>query len=137
MNNCLFCKIIAGEIPCYELYQDNNFIVILDIHPVNLGHALIIPKQHYKNILDLPSDILTELGPLMKKISITTKESRQADGINIIMNNETPAGQVIDHAHIHIIPRFINDGLTNWLGQDDIEKEQFTKIQQQFIKSLK
>lgn len=74
MNNCLFCKIIAGEIPCYELYQDNNFIVILDIHPVNLGHALIIPKQHYKNILDLPSDILTELGPLMKKISITTKE---------------------------------------------------------------
>ncbi|MCU0660097.1 MAG: HIT family protein [Candidatus Pacebacteria bacterium] len=117
MDSCLFCKISNGEIPSTKVYEDDTVLSFLDIHPVNIGHTLVIPKKHYPNLYMLPDDILKEMSPMIKKIAIAIKESLGCDGINIAMNNDSAAGQVIDHAHIHIIPRHEGDGFAHWKGK--------------------
>ena len=128
MNECVFCKIAKGEIPADKIYEDNNFFAFLDINPNNPGHTLIIPKNHYENIYNLPDEILCDIGPIIKKIASAVKQSVNADGINIIMNNDNAAGQIVPHAHFHIIPRFANDGLRHWTGKPYPNKEEISKI---------
>ena len=128
MNECVFCKIAQGEIPSDKIYEDNNFFAFLDIKPNNPGHTLIIPKTHYKNIYELPDETLSEIAPLIKKIAIAVKHGVTADGINIIMNNDSAAGQIVHHAHFHIIPRFADDGYRHWLGKPYANKEESAKI---------
>jgi len=135
-KDCLFCKIIKGEIPAYKVYEDNDFLVILDINPVNLGHTLIIPKVHFVNIFDTPETTASQIGPIIKKISPAVKNGTKADGVNVIINNEKAAGQLIFHAHVHIIPRFENDGFTHWHGQGGETKSDFENIQNSIKKSL-
>lgn len=114
--SCLFCKIIAGEIPCTKIYEDDTVLAFLDINPVNIGHTLVIPKAHHINLYETPNDDLAHMMPVIKKLSIAIKSALNADGINIEMNNDTTAGQLIFHTHIHIIPRFQGDGFTHWHG---------------------
>ena len=128
MNDCVFCKIAQGEIPADKIYEDDNFFAFLDINPVNYGHALVTPKNHYENIYSLPDEILCNIGLLVKKISIAVKQGVNANGINIIMNNDGAAGQIVPHAHFHIIPRFANDGLWHWPGKSYPNKEEPAKI---------
>ena len=117
MNDCLFCKIVSGEIPCNKIYEDKGFLAFLDISPVNQGHTLVTPKQHSRNLLEIDDDqILGDLMIIVKKLSKKIKTALKADGINIIVNNEPVAGQLIFHTHIHIIPRFTNDNLKHWPG---------------------
>ncbi len=111
MNDCLFCKIVSGEIPCNKIYEDENFLAFLDINPVNKGHILVIPKKHSKNILEIDSKTIENLIVVVKKLSKKIKKTLKADGINIIINNELEAGQIIFHTHVHIIPRFAGDNL--------------------------
>lgn len=136
MNDCLFCKIIAQELPCHQVYEDNNWLAFLDINPVNLGHILVLPKQHHRNLLDLPENLLREIGPLIQKIALAAKEATQADGINIGWNNEASAGQIIFHSHIHIIPRFKGDGFIHWKGKDNITQEEFAETKESIKKAL-
>lgn len=117
MNECIFCKIINGEIPADKIYEDENFFVFLDIHPINPGHALLAPKKHYENLYEIPDDLMAKTGPIIKKLAIAIKKGMKADGINLGMNNEKPAGQLVPHAHFHIIPRFIDDGHEHWKGR--------------------
>src|SRR3989344_1406990 len=119
MNDCLFCKIIAGEIPAQEVYEDDTVIAFLDIHPVNIGHTLVIPKEHSVNLYDTPDETLAHTMVIVKKLSVAVKEATGADGINIEMNNEPVAGQIIFHPHLHIVPRFSGDGFTHWHGARD------------------
>ena len=128
MNDCVFCKIAKKEIPADKIYEDEKFFSFLDINPVNFGHSLLIPKKHYDNLYDLPDETLKEMAPVIKKISIAVKKSVSADGINIIMNNDGAAGQIVPHAHFHIIPRFADDGLRHWLGKPYANKEESAKI---------
>ena len=128
MNECVFCKIAKGEIPADKIYEDDNFFAFLDINPVNPGHVLVVPKNHYENIYSAPDEILCDIGSLVKKISIAVKQGVNADGINIIMNNESAAGQIVSHAHFHIIPRFADDGLRHWIGKPYANKEETSKI---------
>ena len=121
MNECIFCKIIKGEVPADKIYEDDNFFAFLDITPVNLGHTLLIPKEHHKDLFDIPDDTLCEIGPVIKKIAEAVKEGTKADGINIGMNNGPAAGQVVFHAHIHIMPRFSDDGYKLWHGKEHDE----------------
>lgn len=114
MENCLFCKIIKGEIPSSKIYEDKNTFAFLDISPVNKGHALIIPKMHSETILDMDDEDAANLIKTIKKISKAVMTSTNADGFNIMMNNYKASGQIIPHAHFHIIPRFENDGLKHW-----------------------
>ncbi|MFH0846176.1 MAG: HIT family protein [Patescibacteria group bacterium] len=122
-EDCLFCKIVAGEIPCHKIYEDAKFLAFLDISPVNKGHTLIIPKKHSRNILEMNETLLGEMMVLVKKISNNIKTQLKADGINIMSNNEAEAGQIIFHTHIHIIPRFKEDGFHHWSGKAYTEGE--------------
>lgn len=126
MLDCIFCKIIKGEITCAKVYEDEKVLAFLDISPVNYGHTLVIPKEHFTNIFDLPEDLLGETMKVVKKLSSVIKDALRADGINLGMNNGQAAGQIVMHAHIHIIPRFKNDDLKLWPGgkykKGEIEK---------------
>lgn len=138
MNDCVFCKIAQKEIPAGagKLYEDENFIAFLDINPVNFGHSLLIPKKHYKNLYELPDEVLSEIAPLIKKMAIAVKYGVNADGINIIMNNDSAAGQIVPHSHFHIIPRFADDGLRHWPGKSYADKEEAAKIAEKIKSSL-
>ncbi len=123
MENCIFCKIVEGEIPSYKLYEDDKVMAFLDIAPVNKGHSLIISKDHFTDIHETPEDVIADMMKIAKKISKGIKEGVGADGINIHMNNEKASGQVIFHAHIHVIPRHNDDGLANWPTKTYTEEE--------------
>jgi len=108
-QNCIFCKIAKKEVSASFLAETNNFIAILDANPKTEGHALIIPKKHFVTLLDIPNSLAKEMLELIKKVALNILEKKQGDGFNMIMNNLPPAGQVIMHAHIHIIPRKESD----------------------------
>lgn len=108
-DNCIFCKIIAGDIPSTKLYEDENYVVMFDIGPATKGHALVIPKDHYANLFELPEDIAGGAYVLAKKMATKMKDKFQADGVNILQNNGEVAGQTVHHFHMHIIPRYKGD----------------------------
>jgi histidine triad (HIT) family protein len=118
MNDCLFCKIIAGEIPAQKVYEDEKVLAILDIKPVNPGHVLILPKEHFADFLDTPPEVIEKMSEVAKKIAAALKTSLRAEGFNITFNSGQAAGQVIFHTHMHVMPRFLGDGHELWQGQD-------------------
>lgn len=109
-DNCIFCKIIAGEIPSHTLFEDEDFKVILDAGPATKGHALILPKDHYANLYELPEDKAADVIRLAKKMMTVMTDKLHCDGFNIIQNNGEVAGQTVFHFHMHLIPRYKNDG---------------------------
>lgn len=130
MESCLFCKIIAGEIPCTKVYEDDTVLAFLDIHPVNIGHTLVIPKAHHTNLYETPDETLAHMMSVVKKISTAIKSALSAEGINIEMNNDPVAGQLIFHTHFHIIPRFSGDGFKHWHGARDYRDGEMTEIEE-------
>ena len=114
MSYCIFCKIIKNELPSCKIYEDNDFISFLDIAPVNKGHALVIPKKHCENLLDFPEELETQFIEVAKKVATAVTKATNADGFNLSLNNGEAAGQVVFHAHFHIIPRFKGDGHMHW-----------------------
>lgn len=137
LMNCLFCEIISGEIPCEKVYEDDVVLAFLDIHPVNIGHTLVIPKIHYTNLYETPDEALAHMAVIIKKLSIAIKGSLNADGINIEMNNDASAGQIIFHTHLHIIPRFSGDGFTHWHGARGYKEGEATEVAQKISKDIK
>ncbi|MEK7460116.1 MAG: HIT family protein [Patescibacteria group bacterium] len=129
MKDCLFCKMIAGEIPVQKVYEDEHFLAFLDIHPVNIGHTLVIPKVHSANLYDTTDETLSLLAPVIKKLAIAIKKGVSANGINIEMNNEASAGQIIFHTHIHVIPRFSSDGFKHWHGAREYRDGEMAEIE--------
>lgn len=108
-ENCIFCKIAQGEIPSATLYEDDNFRVILDVAPAAKGHALILPKQHFANIYEMPEELTAGAFILAKKMASKLEAALGCDGINVLQNNREAAGQTVFHFHIHLIPRYHND----------------------------
>lgn len=123
-DNCIFCKIIAGEIPSYTLYEDEKFKVILDMGPATKGHALILPKNHYANFYEQPEEDSVDTIKLAKKMMQRMTDKLKCDGFNIVQNNGEVAGQTIFHYHMHLIPRYNNDGeiLKYVAGKPDSEE---------------
>ncbi|MDP3836921.1 MAG: HIT family protein [bacterium] len=121
---CVFCKIIAGEIPAYKVYEDERVLAFLDITPVHVGHTLVIPKKHVANLEAIESDDLTALILAVKKIGKKIKENLAYDGYNVLENNDPVAGQVISHIHFHLIPRKAGDGLNRWPDNKYAEGEE-------------
>ena len=105
VEDCIFCKIVKKEIPSKVVFENEKSLAFLDIFPINEGHTVIIPKNHYKNIEDIPEDELTELFKVIKNIAILIHKQLKIDGYNILQNNFEAAGQIIMHFHVHIIPR--------------------------------
>ena len=108
-ENCIFCKIAAGEIPSATLYEDDDFRVILDIEPASKGHALILPKEHYANLYELDDEIAAKVLVLAKKIVTKLSDILGCEGYNIVQNNGEIAGQTVFHFHMHLIPRKAGD----------------------------
>ena len=126
-DDCIFCKIANGEIPSKALYEDEMFRVILDVNPATRGHALILPKDHAANLYELPEKAAASVLVLAKKLALSMHERLMCDGLNLIQNNGEAAGQTVSHFHLHMIPRYVNDGQTiGWAPkeaiQDDLEE---------------
>ena len=129
--NCIFCDIIQKKATAEILFENDKIISFLDIRPVNYGHALVIPKKHYENLFDLPSDLLEKIGPKIQLIARAVLVGAGADALNLGMNNGASAGQLVGHAHLHLIPRFDDDGLQHWSAKEfsaEIFKETAEKI---------
>jgi len=109
-SDCIFCRILAGEIPSQKVYDDARCFAILDINPVSWGHVLVLPKEHHETWTDLPPDLAADLARATQKIALAAKKAAGAEGYNLLMNNHRCSGQAIFHAHFHIIPRKTNDG---------------------------
>ena len=123
-TNCIFCKIANGEVPSKTLYEDDSFRVILDLGPATKGHALIIPKEHYANLYELPEETAGETMKLAKRMVIKMTERLGCEGFNLVQNNGDLAGQTVFHFHMHMIPRYQADGQKiGWKPQDATQEE--------------
>ncbi len=110
MPDCIFCRIIAGELPAARVLETPAVLAFLDIAPVNYGHTLVIPKAHYANLLEVPDDLWLQMGQVCRRVARSLQSGLQAHGFNLGMNNFEAAGQEVFHAHVHVIPRFFGDG---------------------------
>ena len=133
MENCIFCKIANGEIPAATLYEDENFRVILDLGPASKGHALILPKSHAANIYEMPDELAGKAMILAKKMACALTKALKCDGFNIVQNNGECAGQTVFHFHMHLIPRYKEDGVgITWTPgslTDEVKEEILSKVQ--------
>jgi histidine triad (HIT) family protein len=132
-QNCVFCKIIAGQIPAAKIYQDDKVLAFLDINPVNKGHVLVIPKQHYSMMTDTPNDLIADIFQKSKKLMLVIKEAVQADFVVVSI-----VGVEVPHFHVHLVPRYHNDGLAEWWPTkkyDDGEMEKYAEKIKKFLNS--
>ena len=135
-DNCIFCKIANGEIPSRTLYEDESFRVILDLGPATQGHALILPKEHYADLFALPQETAAEAMKLAKKIAKAQKDTLKADGLNLVQNNGTAAGQTVGHFHIHLIPRYEGDGQTIGWKPGNPSDEELDAVRETIVEGL-
>ncbi|MCR4756589.1 MAG: HIT family protein [Butyrivibrio sp.] len=110
MDGCIFCKIANGEIPSNTIYEDDAFRVILDNGPATKGHALVLPKAHYSDLFEMPQEAAADAMKVAKKVASLLKTKLNCDGLNLVQNNGETAGQTVMHFHLHVIPRYENDG---------------------------
>ncbi len=103
---CVFCKIVNGEIPSYKIYEDDDYLAILDISQTTLGHTLVMPKKHYSNMLEMPLEEYEKLMGVTQKLAKKVTDKLNANGCNILINSNEVAGQTVMHTHVHIIPRY-------------------------------
>jgi len=138
MQECVFCKIIRGELPSVKIYEDGNALVFMDIGPIVKGHLLVIPKEHYADLAATPTAVLAELMGVVRKIAAAQKKALRADGINVMQSNGRAAGQVVDHIHFHVIPRFASDGHHwNWRAQKYADSNEMQNLAEKIVKTLK
>ncbi len=135
-ENCIFCKIANGEIPSRTLYEDESFRVILDLGPATKGHALILPKEHYSDLLALQQELAADAMKLAKRMAKVQKDTLKADGLNLVQNNGTAAGQTVGHFHIHLIPRYEGDGQTIGWKPGNPSDEELDAVRKTIVEGL-
>ncbi len=123
-DKCIFCKIIERSIPSKVLFENDKNLAFLDIFPVSRGHTIVIPKNHYKNLEEIPNNELSELFEIVKKVSVLIYKKLKVEGYNILQNNFRAAGQVVNHFHVHVIPRRNGDGKVKLLVPKKQAKEE-------------
>jgi histidine triad (HIT) family protein len=124
-DDCIFCKLANGVFPTNSIYEDECVKVILDAGPATKGHALVIPKEHYQDIFDIEDTTLANAMKVAKKVATRMQDVLNCDGVNIVQNNKEAAGQTVPHFHIHVIPRYKNDGQNIlWDPKEPDENEQ-------------
>lgn len=111
-DNCIFCKIVDGVIPCVKVYEDSRVLAFMDINPLSPGHTLVVPKEHHENIFEISPDDYGLISSVAAKIAHAVKKALNPDGVNIMQLNGKAANQVVPHLHMHVTPRWIGDGLT-------------------------
>lgn len=116
MSECLFCKIVSKDIPADIVYEDEHTLAFLDINPVNPGHTLVIPKTHAESLFEISAESWAAVAETARHIAPAVLRTTGATGMNVHMNNKRIAGQLVDHVHLHLIPRHETDGLKHWHG---------------------
>ena len=136
-NDCIFCKIVAGDIPSTRIYEDADTLAFMDIGPIIKGHTLVIPKQHYDPITKTPVDVLARLMKVVQKIAQAQMNGLKADGVNVLNANGTAAGQQVPHIHFHVVPRFKTDGHHwNWAAKKYDSLEEMKKLAEEIKKAM-
>lgn len=125
--DCLFCKIVAGEIPSHKIFENERVFAFLDIFPSNPGHTLVIPKSHHENLLVTPPELAHELLDVVQQLTPRIMETVDAAGANVIINMHPASGQIIMHTHYHIVPRFVDDGLQHF-PQKEMSHEELARV---------
>ena len=137
MNDCIFCKIVRGDIPCHKVYEDDDVLAFLDISQTTKGHTHVISKEHFRNLLYVPKDILAKVMGAAQKIAQAQVASLGAKGVNIINNTNEVAGQTVMHFHVHVIPRYSNeDALRLEFNSNKIEKLSLPAIAAEISKEI-
>jgi histidine triad (HIT) family protein len=126
-TTCIFCRIAQKQVPSSLVYEDEKAVAFLDIRPLNEGHTLVVPKEHYETVFDIPQELIMHLHGITKKIAIAVKKATKADGISIIQQNGEAAGQEIFHLHIHVIPRYEGQKLPSFSDINEAEKEKLSQ----------
>lgn len=136
-SNCIFCKIISGEIPSNTIYEDDEFKVILDLSPASKGHALILPKEHYADLYEIDEEVAAHAMKLAKKLATHMTKVLKCDGFNLLQNNKEVAGQTVFHFHMHLIPRYenakTNKDILTW-SHETFTPEEFAEIRDSLAK---
>ena len=127
-DDCIFCKLANGVFPTNSIYEDDTFNVILDVGPATKGHALILPKEHYDNLYELPDETAGKAMILARKLGAEMVKRLNADGLNVVQNNGETAGQTVMHYHLHLIPRYKNDGQHILWQPSEPSKEELEEI---------
>lgn len=137
MSDCIFCKIVNEKLPCYKIYESGKILAFLDRSPIHNGHTLVIPKKHSETILDTDDEILKELMVTAKKISRAIYKGLNIEGFNIGINQFEAAGQAVPHLHMHIMPRYKNDGLKSWPSKKYGSENEMKEAQKKITRLLK
>ncbi len=119
MEDCIFCKIVEGQIPCYKVFEDEEVLAFLDITPATKGHTLIIPKAHFENIFDIPEGLLARISKVAQILAQEFENKLKADGFNLIQSSKEHAQQEVDHFHMHLLPRYAGDKMDLWKTKKD------------------
>jgi histidine triad (HIT) family protein len=127
-DNCIFCKIANGEIPSRTIYEDDDFRVILDLAPATKGHALILPKEHFKNLYEISDDTAAKVLPLAKKMAEKMTKRLGCEGFNLIQNNNEIAGQSVFHFHMHLIPRYTDDNQNLVMKPNEVSADELDAV---------
>ena len=133
-DDCIFCKLANGVFPTNSIYEDDKFNVILDNGPATKGHALILPKEHADDLFELPDETAAEAFKLAKKLGKHIMETLGANGLNVVQNNGEAAGQTVRHFHLHLIPRYNNDGQKIQWEPTSPSSEELVKIKEELTK---
>ncbi len=136
-NNCIFCKLANGEIPTNSLYEDDMFRVIFDLSPATKGHAIILPKEHYKNLYELSDEVAGKVMVVAKKLAKVMTDVFEADGFNLIQNNNECAGQTVFHFHLHLVPRYENDSVNKFWIPGEADEESLKVWSKQIAEAMK
>lgn len=140
---CTFCKIASGKAEASIAYEDRNLTVFMDLHPASVGHVLVIPREHWETIYDIPEEVLAGLFAMVKRVSAAVKKAVGADGVSILQFNEAAAGQSVRHFHVHVIPRFKGDTISKFVaamlgptGFEKVERQDLDKIAKKIKENL-
>lgn len=136
MSSCVFCRVIEGDLPSHTLFEDSQFKVILDAFPSGKGHTLVLLKEHVENVFELESAVIGKAHQLAGKVAQVLKDYLRCEGVNILQNNGTPAGQTVFHYHIHVIPRFTGDTVTIGWKTKTFEAEELKELSSALAKGL-
>lgn len=131
MENCIFCKIVKGEVPCEKIYEDADVFAFLDINPVNHGHVLVIPKEHYEMMVDVPDELIGEIFVRARELMKTIKEVMKADYVAVSV-----VGLDVPHFHVHLVPRYKDDGMANFWPTKKYKDGEMKKVGERIRKAL-
>ena len=135
-SDCIFCKIVQGQIPCSRIYQNEHVLAFLDINPWSQGHSLLIPKAHHNRIDQCPPEVIAQVAKMLGPVARAVTKAVQADSYNILNNNGPDSGQLVEHLHFHIIPRTPGDGIIRHAPQGQYPPGKIDQLAQQIQKLL-